>query len=59
MSYQLNIDSAAFTSIYHRTSTKLKSDFKIRSLDEYSSVKSTFTSAADKVANTMEKATKS
>ena len=39
MSYQLNIDSAAFTSIYHRTSTKLKSDFKIRSLDEYSSVK--------------------
>jgi len=39
MSYQLNIDSAAFTSIYKRTSSKLKSDFKIRSLDEYSSVK--------------------
>ncbi len=38
-SYQLQIDSATFTSIYKRVSTKLKSDFKIRSLDEYSSVK--------------------
>ena len=38
-SYELKIDSAAFMSIYNKTSTKLKSDFKIRSLDEYSSVK--------------------
>ena len=38
-SYQLRIDSAAFKSIYDRTSNKLKTDFKIRSLDEYSSVK--------------------
>ena len=39
MSYQLKIDSAAFKSIYKRTSNKISSDFKIRSLDEYSSVK--------------------
>jgi len=39
MSYELQIDSAAFTSIYQKTSGKLKTDFKIRSLDEYSSVK--------------------
>jgi len=38
-SYELRIDSAAFTSIYKRVSSKLKSEFKIRSLDEYSSVK--------------------
>ena len=38
-SYQLRIDSAAFKSIYDRTSNALKTDFKIRSLDEYSSVK--------------------
>jgi len=38
-SYELEIDSAAFTSIYKRTSNKLKTEFKIRSLDEYSSVK--------------------
>jgi len=37
--YELRIDSAAFTSIYNRVSTKLKSEFKIRSLEEYSSVK--------------------
>ena len=37
--YQLKIDSAAFTSIYNKTSNKLKSEFKIKSLDEYSSVK--------------------
>ena len=37
--YELRIDSATFTSIYQRTSNKLKSEFKIRSLDEYSSVK--------------------
>jgi uncharacterized protein (DUF2141 family) len=38
-SYEIRIDSAAFTSIYQRSSGKLKSEFKIRSLDEYSSVK--------------------
>jgi len=38
-SYELRIDSAAFTSIYNKTSSQLKSEFKIRSLDEYSSVK--------------------
>jgi len=38
-SYQLKIDSAAFISMYDRVSNKLKTDFKIRSLDEYSSVK--------------------
>ncbi len=38
-SYQLNIDSAAFTSIYDKIGNKYSSDFKIRSLDEYSSVK--------------------
>lgn len=37
--YKLNIDSAAFTSIYKKTSNKLTNEFKIRSLDEYSSVK--------------------
>jgi len=37
--YKIEIDSAAFTSIYKKTSSKFKSDFKIRSLDEYSSVK--------------------
>jgi len=37
--YELRVDSAAFISIYKRVSKKLKSDFKIRSLDEYSSVK--------------------
>lgn len=38
-SYQLKTDSAAFVSIYHKAANKMKSDFKIRSLDEYSSVK--------------------
>jgi len=37
--YELEIDSAAFTSIYKRTNNPLRSEFKIRSLDEYSSVK--------------------
>jgi hypothetical protein len=37
--YQLKIDSAAFKSIYNKVSNKYSSDFKIRSLDEYSSVK--------------------
>ncbi|MDP4240084.1 MAG: Ig-like domain-containing protein [Bacteroidota bacterium] len=48
-SYKVTIDSAAFTSIYKRSSTKFKSDFKIRTLDEYSSVKlflATFNSKA-------------
>ena len=39
MAYQLSVDSAAFTSIYDKTGNKYSSDFKIRSLDEYSSVK--------------------
>ena len=38
-SYELTIDSAAFTSIYNKTSTKIATQFNIRSLDEYSSVK--------------------
>lgn len=38
-SYQLKIDSASFISIYHKTNSQLKSDFKIKSLDEYSSIK--------------------
>jgi hypothetical protein len=38
-SYELQIDSAAFRSIYNKTSNKLNEKFKIRSLDEYSSVK--------------------
>lgn len=38
-SYKIEIDSAAFASIYKRTSEQFKSEFKIRSLDEYSSVK--------------------
>jgi uncharacterized protein (DUF2141 family) len=37
--YELKIDSAAFTSIYHKTSNAFSGQFKIRSLDEYSSVK--------------------
>ena len=37
--YQLKIDSAAFKSVYDRISNKFGSDFKIRSLDEYSSMK--------------------
>ncbi|MEI7502480.1 MAG: Ig-like domain-containing protein [Paludibacter sp.] len=37
--YELTIDSATFNSIYGRTSDKFKGQFKIRSLDEYSSVK--------------------
>lgn len=38
-SYELNIDSAAFKSIYNKISNKFSGQFKIRSLDEYSSVK--------------------
>ncbi|MCL2597368.1 MAG: Ig-like domain-containing domain [Paludibacter sp.] len=38
-SYQLAIDSAAFISIYNKTNKKLNTNFKIRSLEEYSSIK--------------------
>ena len=38
-SYELTIDSATFKSIYGKISDKFSSQFKIRSLDEYSSVK--------------------
>ena len=38
-SYELTIDSAVFRSIYGKISDDFKGDFKIRSLDEYSSVK--------------------
>ena len=37
--YELKIDSAAFTSIYNKTSAKDSNQFKIKSLDEYSSIK--------------------
>jgi len=39
MSYELTVDSAAFKSIYGKISNKYVSQFKIRSLDEYSSLK--------------------
>lgn len=38
-SYELTIDSAAFKSIYGKISDEFKGEFKIRSEDEYSSVK--------------------
>lgn len=38
-SYELTIDSTTFKSIYGKISDKFTSQFKIRSLDEYSSVK--------------------
>lgn len=38
-SYELVIDSAAFQSIYQHHSDKFKSKFKIKSLDEYSTLK--------------------
>jgi len=38
-SYELSIDSAVFKSIYNKVSTKYTAQFKIRSLEEYSSVK--------------------
>ncbi|VBB47981.1 conserved exported hypothetical protein [uncultured Paludibacter sp.] len=37
--YLLEIDSAAFNSVYDVHTNKLKSDFKIKSLDDYSSMK--------------------
>jgi hypothetical protein len=38
-SYKLEVDSASFTSIYNKVSKKLFSEFKVRSLDEYSKMK--------------------
>jgi hypothetical protein len=38
-SYEIEIDSAAFQSIYNLTSDKLSASFKVKSLDEYSSIK--------------------
>jgi hypothetical protein len=38
-SYQLLVDSASFSSIYGIVNNKYKADFKIRSLEEYSSVR--------------------
>jgi hypothetical protein len=37
-SYKLLIDSATFTSIYGKTNNKIKDEFKIKSLDDYSSI---------------------
>ena len=39
MSYRVEVDSAAFTSIYDRVTKEASNDFKIKSLDDYSSVK--------------------
>lgn len=39
MNYRIEIDSAAFTSIYNKVAKGASSDFKIKSLDDYSSVK--------------------
>lgn len=38
-SYEIKIDSAAFQSIYNLTSYKWSGQFKVKSLDEYSSIK--------------------
>lgn len=38
-SYELNVDSAAFKSIYNLVSDKYKGQIKIKSLDEYSALK--------------------
>ena len=38
-SYELNIDSAAFVSIYGRVSNRLTTAFKIKSLEDYSTLK--------------------
>jgi len=37
-SYKLLIDSTTFTSIYGKTNNKIKDEFKIKSLDDYSSI---------------------
>lgn len=47
--YKIEIDSAAFKSIYKRISNKYDADFKIRSLDEYSSLKIQLTAFNPKV----------
>jgi hypothetical protein len=39
MSYRVEIDSAAFRTIYDKVNKEASSDFKIKSLDDYSSVK--------------------
>jgi len=39
MSYRVTIDSAAFTSMYNKVSRSTKDEFKIKSLDDYSSIK--------------------
>jgi uncharacterized protein (DUF2141 family) len=49
MNYELKIDSAAFTSIYRKISNSFTGQFKIRSLDEYSSVKIALTEFNPKV----------
>lgn len=38
-SYELKIDSAAFQSIYHLNNNKNSGQFKVKSLDEYASIK--------------------
>lgn len=38
-SYTLDVDSAAFTSVYNKVNDKYTGPFKIRSLDEYSEIK--------------------
>ncbi|MCL1868708.1 MAG: Ig-like domain-containing domain [Paludibacter sp.] len=38
-SYQLEIDSASFISIYNKANNKLNTNFKIRSREEYASIK--------------------
>ena len=47
--YQLKIDSGAFISIYNRTSNKFKNEFKIHSLDDYSTIKLFLTNFDPKV----------
>jgi hypothetical protein len=49
MSYKLEIDSAAFTSIYHKVSNDTKDEFKTKSLDDYSSIKMFLTAFDPKV----------
>lgn len=39
MSYEIQIDSAAFVSVYDKVSNAYKESFKIRSLEEYSEIK--------------------
>jgi uncharacterized protein (DUF2141 family) len=47
--YQLKIDSATFVSIYKKVSDSLQTQFTIRSLDEYSSIKLLLTDFNPKV----------